>query len=380
MNLMLGHKHAAFAAVCDVNSQNLGRGARAAGERQNKSVKTFGDFRRVLDDRSIDAVVVATPHHWHVPIAVRALEAGKHVYVEKPASHVLREGRLLAEAARRAKRVVQHGTQMRSSPVTAEAGKVLASGVLGEIKQAKAWGVEPRPHHPAPAPDGEPPEYLDYNFWLGPAPERPFNPNRFRRWNSCRDYGNGEIGGDGIHDIDMARWGLGVKTHPVRVTAQGSRAHLKGESDFPDNMLVTWEYADGRVLVYENRNFAPYKLHGYDNGNVFYGTEGYMVFSRRGYFQTYLGAKEEQGPGMRGGAGNEEHVANFIDSIRAGAAPNADADVAHLSCALVHLGDAAYRTGRVLHFDPESETVRGDDEGNALLTKEHRAPWGFKQG
>jgi predicted dehydrogenase len=267
---------------------------------------------------------------------------------------------------------------MRSSEVTAAAGKVLESGLLGKIKMSKAWGVEPRSNHPRPAPDSDPPDYVDWDMWLGPAPRRPFNRNRFARWNSYRDYGNGEIGGDGIHDIDMARWGLGATTHPVRITAHGSRIHLEGESDFPDNMVVAYQYADDKVLIYENRNFAPYKMHGWDNGNIFYGTEGYMVFSRRGYFQTYLGSNEEQGPGMRGGAGNEEHVRNFLDRVRNGTAPNADAEAAHFSCALVHLGEIAYRTDRVLHFDPQTEGFRGDEEANSLLTKKHRTPWGFE--
>jgi predicted dehydrogenase len=251
---------------------------------------------------------------------------------------------------------------------------VLRSGILGEIKQAKAWGVEPRAH-PAAVPDSAPPEYLDYSAWLGPAPERPYNFLRCNRWNSYRDYGNGEIGGDGVHDIDMARWGLGVATHPVQITAHGSRIHVLGESEFPDNMLVTYQYADNKVLIYENRNFAPYRMHGWDNGNIFYGTEGYMVFSRRGSFQTYLGAMEEPGPGARGSDGVERHVRNFFDSIRAGTPPAADAETAHYSCALVHLGEIAYRTGRVLHFDPEHETFTGDDEANRLLTKPYRGPW-----
>jgi len=377
LNLITQHNDVVVTTLCDVNQQNLGRTAEKVNKHRNKKVKQVHDFRRVLDDDSIDAVVVATQHHWHTPIAVRALDAKKHVYVEKPASHVLREGQLLVDAAKRNKRVVQHGTQMRSSEVTEAAGKVLASGVLGEIKQSKAWGVEPRRHHPQPVADQAPPEYLDYNMWLGPAPKRPFNPNRFRRWNSFRDTGNGEIGGDGIHDIDMARWGLGVTTQPTQITAQGSRAHLTGESDFPDNMLVTWQYADGKVLIYENRNFAPYNMHGWDNGNVFYGTEGYMIFSRRGYFQTYLGAKEEKGPGLKGSAGVEQHVRNFFDSVKGERDCIADAEIAHLSCSLVHLGEIAYRIGRVLHFDPKTESFPHDKQANALLTKPHRKPWGF---
>lgn len=379
MNWAMEHDAAVIATVCDVNERNRASAATAAEQAQGRAPKKVHDFRRVLEDDAIEAVIVATPHHWHAPIAVRALEAGKHVYVEKPASHVFREGRRLVEAAKRSKRLVQQGTQMRSSEVTAAAGEVLASGVLGEIKMSKAWGVEPRAHHPEPVPDESPPEYLDYEMWLGPAPKRAYNPGRVGRWNSFRDYGNGEIGGDGIHDIDMARWGLGVTTHPVRITAHGSRIHLRGQSDFPDNMLVTYQYGDDKVLIYENRNFAPYTMHGWDNGNIFYGTEGYMIFSRRGYFQTYLGAKEEEGPGMRGGAGNQEHVHNFIDSVRDGKPSIADADVAHLSCGLVHLGEIAYRTQRVLEFDPDSEQFPGDDEANALLTKDYRSPWGFER-
>ncbi len=199
------HQAVVIAALCDVNEQNLGRGAQAVGRIQGSEPAKVGDFRRLLEDRSIDAVIVATPHHWHCPIAVRALDAGKHVYLEKPASHVFQEGRRLVDAARRNNRIVQHGTQMRSSEMTAAAAKVLSSGILGAIKLAKAWGVEPRSHHPDPVPDDSPPDWLDYQMWLGPAPQRPFNPNRFHRWNSYRDYGNGEIGGDGIHDIDLAR-------------------------------------------------------------------------------------------------------------------------------------------------------------------------------
>jgi predicted dehydrogenase len=267
---------------------------------------------------------------------------------------------------------------MRSSPITAEAGKVLRSGLLGEIVMSKAFGVEPRGNAPDAVPDSSPPDDLDYPFWLGPAPERPFNPGRFSRWNSFRDYGNGEIGGDGIHDIDMARWGLGVSTHPTRIIAHGSRVKLTGEGDFPDNMVVTYEYPDGKVLVYENRNFAPYGERGFDNANIFYGTEGYMLFTRRGAFQTFLGPKEEPGPSLKtGNQGNEENIQNFFDSIRTGSPSNADAETAHLSCALVHLGEIAYRTQRAIRFDPSTESITGDTEASSLLTKPYRAPWSF---
>jgi len=374
LNQFAAHDDVAITVLCDVNEKNLARAAESVRQIKGAKPRMVADFQRVLDDKSVDAVIIATPHHWHTPIAVRALAANKHLYVEKPASHVFREGRLLVEAAKKNKCVFQHGTQMRSSEVTERAGEVLASGLLGEIKQSKAWGVEPRPHWPDPVADSTAPDYLDYDAWLGPAPQRDFNELRFRRWNNYRDYGNGEIGGDGIHDIDMARWGLGVTTHPVRVAAIGTRSYLRGEADFPDNLTAIYEYEDGRTLIYENRNFAPYKMHGWDNGNIFYGTKGFMLFSRRGYFQTYLGAKEEEGPGMRGSAGVERHVRNFLDSILSDKACIADAEVAHLSCGIPHLGEIAFRTGKTLKFDPKQERFVNDEAANAMLTKDYRAP------
>jgi len=376
MGFVTGGEAGRIVGVCDIDRSRLRAAADRIGKAQGKPPQTFTDFRELLADDAIEAVFVTTPHHWHCPIALAALAAGKHVYVEKPAAHVFREGRLLAEAAKRHKRVVQHGTQMRSSAVTAAAGEVLDSGVLGEIKMAKAWGVEPRSPLD-PVADGPVPEGLDWDTWLGPAPKRPYNRLRHRSWNNFRDYGNGEIGGDGIHDIDMAMWGLGVESHPVRITAHGSRIHVKGAREFPDNMTVTYQYADDKVLIYENRNFAPYKMHGWDNGNVFYGTKGYMVFSRRGYFQTYLGKEEKEGPGMRGGDGVPEHIANFIAAVRGEAKVSTGAEVAHLGCGLVHLGEIAHRLERVLHFDPENERFVGDPQADAMLSKKYREPWGL---
>ncbi len=375
MSWAMEHPHVQFVALCDVNRQRAGRAAEFVAGKQGRRPKLIHDFRHLLEDASVDAAIVATPHHWHCPIGVRLIESGKHIYIEKPASHVFREGRLLLDAARRHNRIVQHGTQMRSSAVTAKAAELLASGLLGEIKMTKAWGVELRRRFPDPVPDTVPPDWLDWDLWLGPAPERPFNMNRFRHWNNYRDYGNGEIGGDGPHDIDIARWALGVNTHPIRITAHGSRIHVKGETEFPDNMMVAYQFPNDKVLIYENRNFAPYNMHGWDNGNIFYGTEGYLVFSRRGYFQTYLGAKEEKGPGMRGGAGNREHVHNFIDALVGKCKTSTTAFDAHFTCALVHLGEVAFRLERVLHFDPDKEQAIGDDEANAMLTKKYRPPW-----
>ena len=377
-NLVARPKLARVVRLCDVDASVLQPRAQVVKEGTGQTPALGEDFRRVLDDASVNAVVVATPHHWHVPIALQALVAGKDVYLEKPASHVFEEGRLLADAAKKYKRVFQHGTQTRSSPVTTRAREVLASGILGDIRMSKAWNVQKR-RFLHPRPDSEAPPGVNYDMWLGPAPARPFNENRFHiTWRQFRDYGNGDIGDDGVHDIDIARWFLGVSTHPVRITAHGSRVLAAGVTDYPDNMSVAYQYDDGRVVLYEDRMFTPYGLHGYDSGNAFYGTEGYMIFSRREYFQVYLGRNEEKGPDMKEASPRTmRHMENFLDGVRTRKETIASAREAHLTCGLVHLGEVALRVGRVLHFDPKNERVLNDPEAQQLLSKEYRKPWGL---
>lgn len=369
-------------ALCDVDQSVRERAAQTVNAINGSKPKLMGDFRELLANDTIDALVIATPHQWHIPMALPALAAGKDLYLEKPASHVFHEGRLLADAAKKYNRIVQHGGQTRSSKVAERAGEILASGLLGEIKMTKAWNIQ-RIEPLQPKPDAPAPAGVDYDMWLGPAPERRFNPNRFHRtWRPYRDYGNGDLGDDGAHDIDMARWALGVKTHPVRITAHGSTVDLKGEREYPDNMTIAYRYANGKVLIYEDRIWTPYGMHGFDSGNAFYGTEGYMIFSRRQYLQVYLGKKEQKGPGM-GPEGlpapTALHLADFIESVKSRKQPITPAEEAHLTCGLIHLGEAAFRVERVLHFDPDSETVRNDPEANRLLTKEYRSPWGVTE-
>ena len=269
---------------------------------------------------------------------------------------------------------------MRNSPVTDRAGKLLADGAIGEIKIAKAWTAEMR-HTVKPVPDSTAPKGADYDRWLGPAPKRPFNKHRYHStWRMYRDYANGEIGDDGIHDIDMACWGLGVDSAPSQITARGSRMMLHGHaSEYPDNMNVTWQFPDGRLVVYENYPFTSYGLHGFDNGNVFYGTEGYMVFSRRGAFSVFLGPKGKPGPtegDVRGKRGYAEHMAEFLNAVRTrNLNTKARPEIAHRSCALVHLGEIAFRTEGRLNFDSKSERFTDCDEANELLSKSYRSPY-----
>ena len=372
-----------IAWLCDVDPAQIDRMAQEIGDFQSPPART-GRYEEVLDDAGVDACIIATPHHWHAPIALAAMQAGKDVYIEKPISHVFDEGQLIVAAAEKYGRVVQQGSQMRSSPVTERAGQLLREGIIGEVRVARAWTAEVRSEAP-PLPDGNPPAGVDYDRWLGPAPVRPFNPHRFHStWRMFRDYGNGEIGDDGIHDLDMAAWGLGIDTFPIQVTARGGRMLLKNHaSEYPDNLNVTYEYPDGRLLVYENYPFTPYGMHGFDNGNVFYGTEGYMIFSRRGAFSVFQGPKGVPGPTegkeLRGQTGYPQHMANFLDAVRNRSADRpatrASAEIAHRSCALVHLGEIAFLTRGRLDFDPTTQRFVDCDEANALLTKEYRSPY-----
>lgn len=372
-----------LAWLCDVDPAQIAQmDARVTREFQAAPPKRTHLFEDVIEDRDVDAVIIATPHHWHAPMALRAMQAGKDVYIEKPISHAFNEGPLIVAAAQKYGRVVQQGSQMRSSPVTEKAGQLLRQGIIGEVKVARAWTAETR-KVAKPLPDGTPPAGVDYDRWLGPAPERPFNPHRFHRtWRMFRDYGNGEIGDDGIHDLDMAAWGLGVETLPAQITARGSRMLLDGHaSEYPDNMHVTYQYPDGRLLIYENYPFTAYGLHGFDNGNVFYGTEGYMIFSRRGAFSVFQGPKGTPGPtegkDLRGQTGYAEHMADFLGAVRKRTPTRAAAAIAHRSCALVHLGEIAFRTRGRLDFDPQSERFRDCDEANQMLGKQYREPFGL---
>ena len=240
---------------------------------------------------------------------------------------------------------------------------------------SKAWNCQ-RQTHRHPAADTPVPPGADYDLWGGPAAfDGTFSPNRYNR-NWYHAFGNGDIGGDGPHDLDLARWGLGVTVHPNRITAHGSRIDLEGEREFPDNMMVAYHYDEGKGLIYEDRGWTPYGLYGFDSGNAFYGSDGYMIFSMRRYFQVYRGKEERKGPGMaHGPTGHPDHMYNFVDCVKSREQPVANAEVAHLSCGLIHLGEITYRAGRVPHFDPLAEKFLDDPGVDRLLTKDYREPW-----
>jgi predicted dehydrogenase len=369
------------------------------------------DFRRALDDKDIDAVVIATPNHWHALATVWALQAGKHVYVEKPSSHTVWEGRRMVEAAARFNKLVQVGTMNRSRPAVVEAIKFLHGGGIGPVYMARGLCFKPRPgigkYPDGPMAPGEQyrltitattdeptydPQYLskvDYDLWLGPAPKRPFNRNRFHyNWHWHWDYGNGDTGNQGPHQFDIARWGLQKQEHPVKISSMGGYFGPEASQETPDTQTTMYEYADGMVLEFATRGEFTNDEGTQRIGNLFYGSKGWLWIDGDGRtWQSYMGPKNEKGPGTEApteNAGGSDplvltssespHLQNFVDAIRAGDPKMLACDVleGHYSSTLPHLANISYRVGHSLVFDGKSETFVDDKKADRLLTREYR--------
>lgn len=355
-------------AVCDVDPERLAKAA--AIPRAESKVKPFDDFRRILDDPTIQSISIATPDHWHAPIALAAMLAGKHVYVEKPCCHNIREGALLVETAKKHKRCLQHGTQTRSGAGVREAMQFLHEGKLGKVRLAKAINHQMR-EAIGREPDGEPPAGVNYDMWLGPAPKRPFSKNRWHyNWHWHWDYGTGDLGNDGIHQVDVARWGLNVDL-PKAISASGGQLFYDDDHETPDTQVVTYEY-DDCYLLYEMRLWTPYTLEGHENGVVFYSQDGKLEVGRGGCFVTMNGEETKQ---IGGGADLKAHIKNYLDAIRNDAPEtlNAGAEAAFMSAAMCHMGNIATRVGRRLHYDAAKHQFTGDDEANKLVTRDYRS-------
>ncbi len=355
-------------AVCDVDPS---RRERAAGEvKAGRKVAQYGDYRRIIDDPQIDTVSIATPDHWHTKIALEAILAGKHVYVEKPCCHNIHEGELLARAAKKYRKCVQHGTQSRSGEGIRDAMEFLHAGELGTIRVAKAINHQFRgPIGNAPVTD--PPAGVNYDLWLGPAPKRPFTENRWHyKWHWFWDYGTGDMGNDGIHQVDVARWGLGVG-FPNAVSASGGQLFYDDDHETPDTQVVTLEYEDC-YLIYEMRLWTRYKLEGHDNGTVFYGDKGKLEVGRNGCEVTFI---DEEKKKIGGGSDFKENIRNFLECVRADdpSGLNGPADEAFASAALCHLGNIATRVGRKLFYNSETHRFEGDDEANKLISRKYRS-------
>ncbi len=373
-----------LASVCEVDDARRGLAAKGLGV---ESSGALSDMRKLLDDKTIDAVIVATPDHWHSPAAILACEAGKHVYVEKPISHNIREGRLLVEAAARNKTHVQHGTQSRSTRMMIDAMQLLRDGIIGSVLVAKCWNIQRRGSI-GRGQDTQPPAGFDYDAWVGPATMIPYRTNRVHnRWTWWYHFGTGDMGNDGVHDIDYTRWALGVDTHPSKVSALGGKFFFDDDQEFPDTQQVTFEYSGGgrpgerKLLIYEQRLWSTNYPRQCDSGAEFYGTKGQMFLSRRGKVEVLAdGNKRVEIDVTPGGQDDAAHVRNFCAGVRGESKLTADALTGHLSTSLCHLGNIATRLGRSLNFDLHTEQIIGNAEANALVRRQYRDHWGAPRG
>jgi len=381
-----------IAALCDVDEGVLRQSMAELG-RTGGQPKPYVDVRKLLDDKSIDAVSIATPNHWHSLMAIWACQAGKDVYVEKPCSHNLWEGRQLVRAAQKYGRMVQHGTQSRSLPPVMEAVSNIREGLLGDVYLSRGLCYKWRdtigraPVQPVPA-------GVDYDLWTGPAQLKAFTRNHFHyNWHWFWDYGNGDVGNQGVHQMDIARWGLGLR-FPNKISAVGGHFMFEDDQQTPNTLNCAFEYdlSDGKraMLEFEVRHWIsnheamigtaseavdstePHPQLGPNAGshntvgNIFYGSNGYLAISDSGY-RTWLGKEQQPGPGAA--EGEEDHFANFVSCVisRKKEDLRAPIEEGHISAGLIHLANASYRLGRTLVFDPGSEQVKGDDQANYLL-------------
>jgi len=357
-----GMNECELVAVADVDPNRRNKVAKETNS------KAYEDYRRILDDKSIDAVSIATPDHWHTPVALAAVVAGKHVYVEKPCCHNIKEGHLLVKAAKQFGLCVQHGTQYRGEDDATAGIQFMREGGIGEVYMAKAINHQRRGKI-GKKPVTAPPPGVNYDLWLGPAPVHGFTENRWHyKWHWFWDYGTGDMGNDGIHQVDVARWGLGVD-FPKVACVSGGQLWYDDDHQTPDTQMCVFEY-EGKQLIFEMRLWTPYKLEGHDNGNIFYGTKGRLEIGRRGCHYTIDGKTEKlEGGGGKGIRGN------FIQCVKDNSPSklNAPIEEGFASAVLCHIGNIGVRLGGArLVYNARRHVFIDNDEANKYLSRDYR--------
>ena len=382
-----------MAYICDVDSGLFeSRSKWLASCQDGKVPKCVQDFRKMLDDKAVDAVLIATPPHWHSLATIWCCQAGKDVYVEKPQSHNCWEGRKAVEAARKYDRVVQVGMQNRSAPYLMAAKKYIDEGRLGKIHLCRVFNQKGEPNFPV-EPDAETPAGFDWDMWNGPAPEHAYNPMLRRHWRHLWRYCGGDMTYDGIHQVDIARWLCGV-SYPRTVYSSGARYQSDGGAETPDTQITTLDF-DGLTMTFEMTLFTPYMLKadsGIRDGDMFphwpqntervelYGTEGMMVVGRMGAgWEVYIRPKTRRPvvrDSMYGRFPDPPHQQNFIDCVRSRRRPNADVEQGHISTLLVHYSMISCRIGgEKLAIDPKTEQITNSPQAMKYFKREGRAPW-----
>ncbi|MCB0854998.1 MAG: Gfo/Idh/MocA family oxidoreductase [Bacteroidetes bacterium] len=372
INTLLKLDNVNIIALCDVDSKVLDKRAEYVKEKGGGKVKKYKDFRKLIENNKLDAVFIASPDHTHAPFAIYALQAGLHVYLEKPCSQNPQEGEMLIEAQKKYGKLVQIGNQQRSAPTSQMAIKDIAEGLIGDVYEAKCWYANNRGSI-GNGKAASAPEHIDWDLWQGPAPRKEFRDNIVHyNWHWFRHWGTGEICNNGLHEMDICRWALGVK-NPVKVMSQGGRYHFKNDDwQFFDTQIARFEFENGKALTWEGRSCNGLLQYERGRGTVIYGTKGSMLLDRNDYFAYDLGGKEikheseaamSQTTNTLGeGALTDYHIENFLEAIRKDTPLNSPIHVANYSNHLCHLGNMAQDAGKTLEIDPKTGKVTNHDK------------------
>jgi predicted dehydrogenase len=362
--------------VCDVDDKMLAEGVALVEQQRGKKPETVKDFRRVLDRNDVDVVLVGTPDHWHALPTVMACQAGKDVYVEKPLATTIAEGRAMLTAAETHGRIVQMGTQWRSGKHWAEAVEFVRSGKLGKVGTVRGWAYHDWLGDVGHPPDGQPPAGVDYDMWLGPAPKRTFNPNRFHfnfRW--FWDYAGGLMTDWGVHLINIMLWAMGPEA-PKTVMSTGGKFVLDDNSETPDTQVAVYEFPN-YTMIWEHKVGVALGLNDRPWGISFTGREGTLIINDSGW-EVISEPKRKSLESKKypaSGDSRPAHVKNFIDCVKSRQQPVENLALGHHVSTVAHLGNVALRAGRTIKWDAKKERVIDDKEANKLITVEYRKPW-----
>jgi len=385
-SLKANKQSACISHVCDVDSKILEKFAAATQREMGSAPATEKDFRKILAQKDVDAISIASPDHWHTPMAIAGLQAGKHVYVEKPCSHNPAEGALLVEAQKKYSKVVQMGTQQRSSAHTIEIVDKIHGGLIGRAYYAKAWYSNTRKSigygKPAPVP-----AQLDWELWQGPAPRRPYTDNvQPYNWHWFRTYGTGEALNNGTHEVDVCRWALDVD-YPQRVTSTGGRYQFKDDWQFYDTLVTSFDYPD-KMISWEGKSCSGMKFYNRDRGAVIMGTTGTVLVDRDGYEIYDLNGKKssefktgkatESSDLIGRDSMTDAHFANFIAAIRSGEKLNAPIAVGNVSVTMLQLSNIAWEVNRELQIDTQDGKIQGDAPAMKMWGREYEKGWAPK--
>jgi predicted dehydrogenase len=374
---------ASIAYVCDVDSTFMSKFAAKAQQAMGTAPATEKDFRKILEHKDVDAISIASPDHWHTPMAISGLQAGKHVYVEKPCSHNPAEGALLVEAQKKYGKLVQMGTQQRSSPHSIEIVNKIHDGLIGRAYYAKAWYSNTRKSIGFGKPAPIPPQ-LDWDLWQGPAPRRPYTDNvQPYNWHWFRTYGTGEALNNGTHEVDVCRWALDVE-YPQRVTATGGRYQFKDDWQFYDTLVTSFDYGD-KMISWEGKSCQGMKFYKRDRGAAIMGTTGTVVVDRDGYeiydlngkmTSEYKNGKQTSSSDLVGAdTMTDAHFANFIAGIRSGEKLNAPIAVGNVSVTILQLSNIAWEVNRELQLDTKDGKIQGDPQAMKLWGRDYEKGW-----